>query len=121
MHLRTFSWEGRKGKTKYFKNKSEKPECFQPYNLCCQLHVSLFQKTMLPARESVLNATEIQVTDYGGKTFVPAYFQSFFFLLKESAVMEKYVWIKYQMPRKTFMLARKSFKSFLPICSLFWG
>lgn len=82
MHLRTFSWEGRKGKTKYFKNKSEKPECFQPYNLCCQLHVSLFQKTMLPARESVLNATEIQVTDYGGKTFVPAYFQSFFFFIK---------------------------------------
>lgn len=35
--------------------------------------------------------------------------------------MEKSVWIKYQMPRKTFTLARKSFKSFLPICSLFWG
>lgn len=57
------------------------------------------------------------------KAFVPAYFQSVFlsfsFFLKELVIMEKSV---DQMPRKTFMLARKSFKPFLPILSsLFWG
>lgn len=67
MLLKAFSWEGRKGKTKYLKNKSEKPEYFQLYNLCCQFQVNLFQKTMLLAKGSVLSATEIQVTDQGCK------------------------------------------------------
>ena len=53
MLLRAFSWEGRKRKTKYLKNKSEKPEYFQLYNLCCHFQVNLFQKTMLPAKGSV--------------------------------------------------------------------
>ena len=82
MLLRAFSWEGRKGKTKYLKNKSEKPEYFQLYNLCCQFQVNLFQKTMLPARGSVLNATEIQVTDWGCQGICACIFSIFFFFFK---------------------------------------
>lgn len=86
MLLRAFSWEGRKGKTKYLRNKSEKPEYFQLYNLCCQFQVNLFQKTMLPAKGSVLSATEIQVTDQGLPRHLGLHIFNlpfFFFFLKE--------------------------------------
>lgn len=85
MLLRAFSWKGRKGKTKYLKNKSEKPEYFQLYNLCCQFQVNLFQKSMLLAKGSVLlSATEIQVTDQGCQGICACIFsiRFFFFFFK---------------------------------------
>lgn len=114
MLLRAFSWEGRKRKTKYLKNKSEKPEYFQLYNLCCHFQVNLFQKTMLPAKGSVLSATEIQVTDQSCQGICACIFSICTppFFLKELALMEKSV---VQMPRKPLMLAIKSFKCLLPI------
>lgn len=122
MLLRAFSQEGSKGKTKYPKNKSEKLEYFQLYNLYCQFQVNLFQKTMLPARGSVLNATEIQVTDRGCQGVCACIFSICFFFFssfKELRLMEKSM---VQMPRKTLMLAAKSFTSLLPVFnSLFWG
>lgn len=78
-HLRAFSWEGRRGKTKSPYTQIREAWYFQLCNLCCQFLVNLLQKTLFPSRGIVLNATEIQVTNQGCQSICVCIFSICFF------------------------------------------